>query len=110
VANLYVDEQFPLPVSTRLKALGHSILTVQEANKLGYSDLDVLVFARNHNRIVLSQNRQDFIRLHNNYPILAGIIVCTEDRDLEALAQRINQMLLGTESFENKLFRINRIP
>jgi hypothetical protein len=51
VANLYVDEQFPLPVSNRLKALGHEILTVQEADKCGYSDLDVLIFATTCNRL-----------------------------------------------------------
>lgn len=110
MANLYVDEQFPLPVTIRLKVLGHNILTVQEADRRGSSDLDVLIFATNSNRIVLTQNRRDFIRLHNNYPIHGGIIVCTEDRDLEALAKRIDRMLSTEESFANKLMRINRIP
>jgi hypothetical protein len=110
VANLYGDERFPLPVSVPLKALGHDVLTVQEANRCGFSDPDVLIFATSNNRIVLTQNRRDFIRLHKNYPIHAGIIVCTEDRDLEALAQKIDQLLSKEDAFANKLMRINRIP
>ena len=33
MARLYSNENFPLPVVERLRALGHDVLTIQEAGK-----------------------------------------------------------------------------
>ncbi len=78
MARLYADEQFPRIVVKLLRALGHDILTVQEAGKANQRipDEDVLAFAIADNRTVLTINRGDFIRLHNLQPNHAGIIVC----------------------------------
>ena len=67
MARLYADEQFPRIVVKLLRALGHDILTVQEAGKANQRipDEDVLAFAIADNRTVLTINRGDFIRLHN---------------------------------------------
>lgn len=66
MARLCADEQFPRQVSDLLRAMGHDVLTVQQAGKanLGIADEAVLAFAISDDRAVLTLNRQDFIRLH----------------------------------------------
>jgi Domain of unknown function (DUF5615) len=51
MARLYADEQYPLPVVEFLRALGHDVLTVQEAGKANQQipDSDVLTFATSDN-------------------------------------------------------------
>lgn len=108
MANLYADEQFPLPVVILLRDLNHNILTVQEAGNAGLSDPEVLEFAINNNRAILTQNRRDFIKLHAKNPNHAGIIVCTNDRNMQRLAKRINQAIADETTLVNKLIRVNR--
>lgn len=66
MARLYADGQFPKEVSEFLQEMGHNVLTVQEAGNanLGIPDEAVLEYAIRNNRIVVTLNRQDFIRLH----------------------------------------------
>ncbi|NEQ36575.1 MAG: hypothetical protein F6K40_09930 [Okeania sp. SIO3I5] len=108
MAYLYADEQFPLPVVQIIRGFDHNILTVQEAEKEGDSDAEVLAFAVKNNRAVLTLNRRHFIKLHIQKPNHCGIIVCTEDRDIKSLGQRINQAIYQQESLVNKLIRVNR--
>lgn len=108
MANLYADEQSPLLVVELLRTLGHDILTVQEAGNTGLPDPDVLAFAVSNERAVLTQNRRDFIRLHRLQPDHAGIILCTEDRNFQRLATRINEAIYAEESLKSKLIRVNR--
>jgi predicted nuclease of predicted toxin-antitoxin system len=74
---LYADEQYPYPVVKCLRELGHDVLTVQEAGKAHQRipDNEVLTFATKNGRVVVTQNRKDFIRLHRLRPDHAGIIV-----------------------------------
>jgi predicted nuclease of predicted toxin-antitoxin system len=53
VARFYADEQFPRRVVELLRGLGHDVLTVQEAERRGDSDPEVLAFATNDNRSVI---------------------------------------------------------
>lgn len=108
MASLYADEQFPLLVVELLRTFGHDILTVQEAGNTGLPDPDVLAFAVSNERAVLTQNRRDFIRLHRLQPYHAGIIVCTEDRNFQRLATRINEAIFAEESLKAKLIIVNR--
>ena len=64
MAKIYADEQFPLPSVKILRNLEHDVLTVQEAGNVGDSDPDVLTFAIASDRAVLTQNRRDFVKLH----------------------------------------------
>ena len=108
MANLYADEQFPLPIVVLLRTMGHDVLTVQEAGNTGLSDPEVLEFAIKNTRAVLTQNRRDFIKLHSQNSNHLGIIICTDDRNLERLADRINQAIIKEETLINKLVRVNR--
>jgi Domain of unknown function (DUF5615) len=92
MAHLYTNENFRRKIVIALRELGHGVLTFFEAGNanLGISDEDVLIFAHAEKRIVLTFNRKDFIRIHNKNPTHSGIIVCTEDSNNLALAQRIH--------------------
>ena len=110
MARLYADEQFPFPVVALLRNLGRDALTIQEAGNAGDDDPEVLAFAVNNDRAVMTQNRRHFIRLHAQQPNHAGIIVCTDDKNLERLATRINDAIAGEENLRGKLIRVNRPP
>jgi hypothetical protein len=70
MARLYSNENFPLPVVERLRALGHDVLTIQETGKADQAlpDKEVLAFATREQRAVLTLNRLHFIRLHRAQP------------------------------------------
>ncbi|NJM49019.1 MAG: DUF5615 family PIN-like protein [Alkalinema sp. RU_4_3] len=110
MARLYADEQYPFPVVTYLRALGHDVLTVQEAGKAGLQipDDEVLAFATSQGRAVLTLNRYDFKQLHLAQPDHAGIINCTDDRNWEAFANRVDAAILAEEPLEGKLVRVVR--
>jgi hypothetical protein len=110
MARLYADEDFSYPVIQRLRQLGHDILTAHKAGQAGQSiqDASVLAFATAAGRAVLTFNRRHFIRLHDEVSSHAGIIVCTRDDDVVALASRIHQQLQGTSVLLNQLLRVSR--
>lgn len=112
MARLYADEQYPYPVVELLRALGHDVLTVQEAGKANQriSDSDVLAFATSSQRAVITLNRKDFFRLHRVQPEHAGIIACTNNRDWEALANRIHIVITAESDLQGKLIRVVRSP
>ena len=106
---LYVNENFPFPVVELLRDFGHDVLTSLDAGNANQRIPDdaVLAFAIAQNRILLTINRRDFIKLHRVNSIHTGIIVCTENADFQLFAHLINQELLKNKgSFENQLFRI----
>ena len=111
MAKIYSNENFYLPVIKMLRQKGHDVLTSLEAGNANKKvpDEEVLAFAISRKRILLTLNRKHFIRFHLQNPQHSGIIVCTEDSDFEALANRIHQILEDVgEALENQLIRINR--
>jgi predicted nuclease of predicted toxin-antitoxin system len=107
---LYSNENFPLPVVTELRRLGHDVSTIQETGKADQATTDeqVLTFATAQGRAVLTLNRKHFIRLHRTSPQHAGIVVCTFDADFAAQAQRIHAALELEKDLTGKLIRVNR--
>ncbi|MEG5040443.1 MULTISPECIES: DUF5615 family PIN-like protein [unclassified Microcoleus] len=57
MARLYADEQYPYPVVELLRALGHDVLTVQEAGRANQKipDPDVLAFANRINAAITAE-------------------------------------------------------
>ncbi len=110
MARFYSNENFPLPVVEALRALGHDVLTVQEAGKANQEipDDKVLAVASAENRTVLTINRRDFIRLHRQQPQHGGIIVCTADLDFTRQARRIHEAVAKLPSLADQLIRVNR--
>jgi hypothetical protein len=110
MANLYANENFPLPVIVQLRALGHDALTSLEARTAnqGIPDEQVLAFATECGRAVLTHNRLDFKRLHRRQPHHAGIVICTRDANFPALAQRIHAAVEQQEPLPGKLVSVTR--
>jgi hypothetical protein len=110
MARLYTNENFPLKVVQALRALGHDVLTSQEAGKANLSvpDAEVLNFATEIERTLLTLNRRDFVLLHEQGNAHAGIIVCTQDPDIRGQAERIDQSIRQKEQLSGQLIRINR--
>jgi hypothetical protein len=110
MAKLYADEQFPKTTTAALRALGHDVLTVQEAGKGNQRipDDEVLAFATEQDRAVLTLNRADFIQLHKQSSNHAGIVVCTENPDFDRLAIKIDEVITDLDFLQGQLIRIYR--
>ena len=110
MVRLYADEQFPYEIVKHLRNFGHDILTVQEAGNanLKIPDDRVLEFASSNERVVLTLNRKDFKRLHRSHPDHTGIIICTDDGDRLALAERIHAAILAEGILMGKLVSVVR--
>lgn len=80
MTRLYADENFPLRVVEELRLLGQDVLTAFEDGRANQSisDEDLLARATETGRAVITLNRVDFKRLHQQHPDHAGIIICTE--------------------------------
>ena len=68
MARFYSNENFPLRAIQSLRALGHDVLTSLEAGRANQRipDAEVLRFATEEGRAVLTLNRLDFFRLHRD--------------------------------------------
>ncbi|MDA0245242.1 MAG: DUF5615 family PIN-like protein [Chloroflexi bacterium] len=110
MAQLYSNENFPLPTVYALRALGHDVLTIQETGRDNqeFSDEEVVAFATLHGRAVLTINRKDFIRLHRQNPEHQGIVVCTFDPDFAGQAHRIHAVIGDQPSLAGQLLRVYR--
>ena len=109
MARLYADENFPLAVVSLLRS-DHDVLTCQEAGQAGRKvpDEQVLAFAHGQGRALLTHNRKHFRNMHTARHPHGGIIICTEDRDVTALAVRIHQAINDAGSLDGKLIRVVR--
>jgi uncharacterized protein with PIN domain len=110
MAKFYADEQFPKDATIVLRSLGHDVLTAQEAGNANQKipDEDVVAFANAQNRVVLTINRQDFIRIHKQSANHAGIVACTENTDFVRLAEKIHEAVAPLERLTSQLIRIYR--
>ena len=110
MADLYSNENFPLPVVAALRQLGHDVLTIQETGRAGDAvpDPEVLAYASGLGRALLTLNRRDFIRLHFKSSRHHGIIVCTFDPDFEGQARRVHKTVENEGDLRGKLLRVNR--
>ena len=112
MASLYSNENYPLGIVERLRALGHDVLTAQEAGNggRGVPDDEVLRFATERVRAVITHNRIHFFRLHRETGGQhAGIIACTYDPDEARQAQRIDEAIAEAGGdLSGKLVRVYR--
>jgi hypothetical protein len=110
MAKLYADENFSYPVVEELRRLGQDVLTAQEAGQANQRipDPQVLAFTINQGRTVLTFNRRHFRRLDRHVRPHAGIITCTRDDHVIALANRIHQAIANCPNLDNQLLRIVR--
>ena len=111
MALLLADENIPVPVVLALRRHGYDVLTLQDLGKAGLAvpDDEVLTLSTSLGRCLVTQNRKDFIKLHELQPIHAGILICTVDTNFAALADRIvTCLLLHHGAVEGQLLRVTR--
>jgi len=109
-AKLYADENVPRRPVEALRGLGYDVLTCYEAGNAGQGipDEEVLRFATDHGRAVLTMNRRDFFHLDRRTRNHAGIVACTEDADCERQAARIHTAITAVADVRGKVVRVNR--
>jgi hypothetical protein len=63
---LLLDEMFSPLIARELRSLGHDVIAIAERPEwYGYSDPQVLELARRERRAIVTNNVNDFRRLHN---------------------------------------------
>ena len=94
-----------------LRAEGHDVLTSYEAGQANQRipDDQVLRYATAMGRILMTENRQDFIDLHHSTSNHPGIIIFKSDRDYIGKIKALTDFL-NTEGqlLENRLLRIKK--
>ena len=110
MARLYGNENVSLRIVEALRAHDHDVLTSRDAGNANQkiSDEAVLAFAHAHDRVVLTNNRKDFIRLHGAGDDHVGIVVYTLDPDAKGLAARIDSALRDPVATGRFLTRVDR--
>jgi uncharacterized protein with PIN domain len=110
IAKIYSNENFPIDIVNKLRYLGHDVLTSYQAGQAnqGIPDDDVLKFAHQQERVVITLNREDFIRLHRDGKEHSGIIICKDDRDYEAQASKVHELILDATELKSRLFRVKK--
>jgi hypothetical protein len=112
MAAIYANENFPRRVVYELRLLGHDVLTSQEAGRANQMvpDEEVLKFATEQGRSLITLNRLDFYRLHRSTSGQhAGIITCTrDDENPAAFAQRIHAAISAGTGLAGQLIRVVR--
>jgi hypothetical protein len=116
MVKLYSNENFPMDIVMELGRLGYDVLTSYDAGQAnqGIPDEDVLTFATQQERAVITLNREDFITLHRSGISHNGIIICKTDRDYVGQAQTLHAYLQEelnknpVETFGNRLIRVKK--
>jgi predicted nuclease of predicted toxin-antitoxin system len=110
MALLYADEHFPAQAVDELRRLGHDVRTIQEDGQAGFKwpDSEVLKRATELDRVVLTLNRRDFIRLHGQNPNHSGIIACTQNLEFRQLADQIHKAITDEPTLAGHLIRVYR--
>ena len=112
MAALYSNENYPFGIVERLRELGHDVLTAQEAGNggRGVPDEEVIRFATEKRRAILTHNRRHFFRLHRELNRQhAGIIACTYGPNEARQAALIDSAIASLGStFEGQVLRVYR--
>ena len=108
MARLQADEDFRASVIAWLRELGHD---VQSAHQGGVAnrkipDEEMLSYSTSQGRLLLTHNRNDYVRLHRTGVIHEGILVCRQTGDPETLALQIHTGLASQASCKAVLIRV----
>ena len=105
----YSNENFPIEMVNLLRARGYDVLTSYEAGQANQKipDDEVLMYATNAGRIVITENRQDFINLHFTTSNHAGIVICKAERDYAGKVQVLDDFFTqDKQPMDNRLLRV----
>jgi predicted nuclease of predicted toxin-antitoxin system len=106
----YSNENFPIQMVHHLRSLSYDVLTSYEAGQANQKipDDQVLQYATTLDRVVLTENRLDFLQLHQTVSRHSGIILCKADRDYLGKVKILHDFLMiqNEMTLENRLIRI----
>ena len=105
----YSNENFPIEMVNLLRGRGYDVLTSYEAGQANQKipDDEVLMYATKAGRIVITENRQDFINLHFTTSNHAGIVICKADRDYAGKVQVLHDFFTqDKQPMDNRLLRV----
>jgi len=107
---LYADEDFDHGVVDALIDLGHDAVTVQGLGRagIGVQDQDVLTDAIKLGRAVITFNYRHFRRLARSTIGHFGIISCSREDDVQALASRIDEAVRNGGDLRGRFIRVVR--
>jgi predicted nuclease of predicted toxin-antitoxin system len=110
MTGLYSNENFPIDAVIFLKKLGYDVLTSYEAGQAnqGIPDDEVLAYATEQNRAVITLNRKDFIQIHRSGVTHCGIIICKDDRDYSGQVNVLHHYLQFQANLHNHLIRVQK--
>ena len=112
MTRFYANENLTLDLVRELRQLGYDVLTSIDAGQANQSisDENVLKFAQELERVVITLNREDFITLHRESQEHSGIIICKEDRDYLRQANKIHEFILNdNQPLKGRLIRIKKL-
>ena len=106
----YSNENFPIDAVIILRKLGYDVLTSYESGQAnqGIPDDEVLAYATEQSRVVITQNRRDFIQLHRENLAHAGIVIWKDDRDYSGQVETLHRYLQTAGNLSNRLVRIKK--
>jgi predicted nuclease of predicted toxin-antitoxin system len=108
--DLYANENFPFEMVIALRQCGYDITTTYEAGQAnqGIPDDEVLVFAQQQNRTVITLNRDDFVKLHRSGVRHYGIVICKDDRDYSGQVQTLHTYFQSQSDLTNRAIRVKK--
>lgn len=83
-----------------LKAKEHNVLTVNEVGLAGFPDREILSYAHQNCRVLITRNCDDFRILHQINPKHFGILAIYQDSDFSK-NMTYNSIIKAIDNFEN---------
>jgi predicted nuclease of predicted toxin-antitoxin system len=105
----YSNQNFPIEMVNLLRGRGYDVLTSYESGQANQKipDNEVLMYATNAGRTVITENRQDFINLNFTTSNHAGIVICKADRDYAGKVQVLHDFFTqDKQPMDNRLLRV----
>lgn len=97
---LYLDEDVPVQIAAPLRRAGFDVLTTREAGRLQAEDPDQLAFAAREGRVLITLNRDDFVRFTKQFAAEgaphAGVLILSRSfarGDYGSMARAIDRYL-----------------
>ena len=85
------DEHIELSIVTGLKLIRIDIISVNEAGKRGSDDEEILSFAKENDRIVITRD-SDFVKLHSKGIGHAGIVFIPKFLEIGKVIEEIEKV------------------
>jgi uncharacterized protein with PIN domain len=107
MARFYLDEDINEKLAAELEARGHDVKTTTGSGNKGASDPDQLKFAASENRIIITNNRDDFEEEHAKSGGHGGIISGNHDRT-DRFASNVDNVVSNHPDLSNTCVRAQK--